>query len=45
MKALPGLLRADLLKMQRTPFLLIHLLTPLIGGRPVPGLLFHLCCE
>lgn len=32
MKALPGLLRADLLKMQRTPFLLIHLLTPLIGA-------------
>lgn len=32
MKALPGLLRADLLKMRRTPFLLIHLLTPLLGA-------------
>ncbi|WP_340026455.1 lantibiotic immunity ABC transporter MutG family permease subunit [Paenibacillus sp. FSL K6-1096] len=32
MNALPGLLKADLLKMRRTPFLLIHLLTPLIGA-------------
>ncbi|ETT77104.1 putative bacteriocin ABC transporter, permease protein subunit [Paenibacillus sp. FSL R7-277] len=32
MNALPGLLRADLLKMRRTPFLLTHLLTPLIGA-------------
>lgn len=32
MNALSGLLRADLLKMRRTPFLLTHLLTPLIGA-------------
>ncbi|NQX46487.1 lantibiotic immunity ABC transporter MutG family permease subunit [Paenibacillus tritici] len=32
MNSLPGLLRADLLKTRHTPFLLIHLLTPLIGA-------------
>ncbi|WP_405105397.1 lantibiotic immunity ABC transporter MutG family permease subunit [Paenibacillus sp. FSL K6-1217] len=32
MNTLPGLLRADLLKTRRTPFLLFHLLTPLIGA-------------
>ncbi|WNS42339.1 lantibiotic immunity ABC transporter MutG family permease subunit [Paenibacillus sp. MMS20-IR301] len=31
MSSLPGLLRADLLKTRRTPFILIHLLAPLIG--------------
>lgn len=31
MASLPGLLRADLLKSRHTPFLLIHLLVPLIG--------------
>lgn len=32
MASLPGLLRADLLKTRRTPFILIHLLAPLAGA-------------